>query len=291
MEQSAKEKKKWSSRKKEVIAYTVVLAVCYAAFWCFPANGAMAYSLLVQFLALPVAGFVVALLMGLDNSWKERQWWLLLYFGFGFFLMQEGTFGLAAALSRGWFSLPQQGLFTTGIALALPGMVLGSVIRWGRELAAHPQGLSRVWLAYGLVWGICTALPYLTGNLSLLTLVLFLIPDSAFPFVRQGIQVLFLAGPCVVAQLAALFTGIFLGKSSEWKREMKYLPVFGAASLLSVGMGGSFLPWDIFSWNLSPQLAVLFQLASFLGGMVPPLVGGLLAKGMLAAGKKGKTSY
>lgn len=278
VEQTEKEKTKLSSRKKQVIAYTIVLAVCYAVFWLFgPGMGAMAYSLLVQFMALPVSGFVVALLMGLDNSWKERQWWLLLYFGFGFFLMQEGTFGLAAALNRGWFSLPQPGLFSTGIALALPGMALGSAIRWGRELATRPQGLRRVWLVYGLVWGICALLPYLTAIL-LFVLALF-VPESATQILREAVHILFLAGPCVAAQLAAAGAGFFLGKSPNWTRQIKYLPVFGAASLLGVGMGVSLLPWENFSWSLSPQAAVVFQLGSFLGGMLPPLVGMGLARG------------
>lgn len=145
-------KKRMSSRKKQVLAYTIVLAVCYVSFWLFAGGtGAMGYSVLVQLFALPVAGFVISLLMGLDKSWKERQWWMLLYFGFGFFLMQYGTFSLANMLSKGSFNLPERGLFSTGMALALPGMALGSVIRWGRELAARPEGMRRAWLVYGLV--------------------------------------------------------------------------------------------------------------------------------------------
>lgn len=130
-------RKKLSSRGKQVLAYSIVLAVCYAAFWLFAGGtGAMGYSFLVQLFTLPLANFIIALLMGLDKSWKERQWWLLLYFGFGFFLMQYGTFSLGNMLSKGSFNLPEWGLFSTGMALALPGMALGSVIRWGRELAA-----------------------------------------------------------------------------------------------------------------------------------------------------------
>lgn len=134
------EKKRMSSRKKQVLAYSIVLAVCYAAFWLFAGGmGAMGYSFLVQLFTLPLANFIIALFMGLDKSWKERQWWLLLYFGFGFFLMQYGTFSLANMLSKGSFNLPEWGLFSTGMALALPGMALGSVIRWGRELSTRHQ--------------------------------------------------------------------------------------------------------------------------------------------------------
>ena len=102
------EKKRMSSRKKQVLAYSIVLAVCYAAFWLFAGGmGAMGYSFLVQLFTLPLANFIIALFMGLDKSWKERQWWLLLYFGFGFFLMQYGTFSLANMLSKGSFNLPE----------------------------------------------------------------------------------------------------------------------------------------------------------------------------------------
>ena len=269
------EKKRMSSRKKQVLAYSIVLAVCYAAFWLFAGGmGAMGYSFLVQLFTLPLANFIIALFMGLDKSWKERQWWLLLYFGFGFFLMQYGTFSLANMLSKGSLNLPEWGLFSTGMALALPGMALGSVIRWGRELTARPEGLRRAWLVYGLVWGISALLPYLIALLVMALTIFMFVPEIAFQILERGLQVLFLAGPCGIAQLAAAVMGFFLGKSPDWTRQVKYLPVFGAASFLGVGVGISFLPWE-----LSPQVAAVLMLASFLGGMVPPLVGLGLARG------------
>ena len=276
------EKKRMSSRKKQVLAYTIVLAVCYVSFWLFAGGtGAMGYSVLVQLFALPVAGFVISLIMGPAKSWKERQWWLLLYFGFGFFLMQYGTFSLANMLSKGSFSLPERGLFSTGMALALPGMALGSVIRWGRELAARPEGMRRAWLVYSLVWGVCVLVPYLIILLigACTFAALFIpIPEGVFLSVESIIPALFLAGPCGIAQVAAAGMGFFLGKSPDWTRLVKYLPGFGAASFLGVGVGISFLPWE-----LSPQVAAVLMPASFLGGMVPPLVGLGLAGGALAS--------
>lgn len=277
-----KKRKKLSSRGKQVLAYSIVLAVCYAAFWLFAGGmGAMGYSFLVQLFTLPLANFIIALLMGLDKSWKERQWWMLLYFGFGFFLMQYGTFSLANMLSKGSFSLPERGLFSTGMDLALPGMALGSVIRWGRELAARPEGMRRAWLVYSLVWGVCVLVPYLIILLigACTFGALFIpIPEGVFLSVESFIPALFLAGPCGIAQVAAAGMGFFLGKSPDWTRQVKYLPVFGAASFLGVGVGLSFLPWE-----LSPQVAAVLMLASFLGGIVPPLAGLGLARGALAS--------
>ena len=267
-------------RKKQVVAYTVVVAVCYGLFWVL-GGAAMFYSMLVQFFVLPLSHFFLALWMGLEKSWKERQWWLLLYFGFGYFLMQYGTFSLLNMVSAGKFNPPEPSLFLLGAACALPGMALGSVIRWGRELAARPEGMRRAWLVYGLVWGVCVLVPYLVAFLSwACTFVALFVPisESAFLSVQSIIPALFLAGPCGIAQLAAAGMGFFLGKSPDWTRQVKYLPVFGAASFLGVGVGISFLPWE-----LSPQVAAVLMLASFLGGMVPPLVGLGLARGALAS--------
>ena len=267
-------------RKKQVVAYTVVVAVCYGLFWVL-GGAAMFYSMLVQFFVLPLSHFFLALWMGLEKSWKERQWWLLLYFGFGYFLMQYGTFSLANMLSKGSLNLPEWGLFSTGMALALPGMALGSVIRWGRELSTRHQGLRRAWLVYGLVWGVCVLVPYLIILLigACTFGALFIpIPEGVFLSVESIIPALFLAGPCGIAQVAAAGMGFFLGKFPDWTRQVKYLPVFGAASFLGVGVGISFLPWE-----LSPQVAAVLMLASFLGGMVPPLVGLGLVRGALAS--------
>ena len=121
-------------------------------------------------------------------------------------------------------------------------------------------------------------LPYLIALLVMALTIFMFVPEIAFQILVQGLQVLFLAGPCGIAQLAAAVMGFFLGKSPDWTRQVKYLPVFGAASFLGVGLGLSFLPWE-----LSPQVAAVLMLASFLGGMVPPLVGLGLARGALAS--------
>ena len=105
------------------------------------------------------------------------------------------------------------------------------------------------------------------------------IPESAFLSVESIIPALFLAGPCGIAQVAAAGMGFFLGKSPDWTRQVKYLPVFGGRILSSA--------WDwgylSFPGSFPPQVAAVLMLASFLGGMMPPLVGLGLARGALAS--------
>lgn len=77
------------------LSFLVIWAVCVAVFWLGGGSDAMGFSILVLYGVLPLSTFVVSLLMGLDTSWKERQWGMLLYFGVGFMLMPYGTFSLA----------------------------------------------------------------------------------------------------------------------------------------------------------------------------------------------------
>ena len=284
-------RKKLSGRTKQVLAYTVVLVVCYGMFWLGLGQAAMFYGLLVQYFILPLASFVVALLMGLDKTWKERQWWMLLYFGFGFFLMQYGTYSLANMLSTGFFRWPESGLFSYGILFALPGMALGSVIRWGREFRAHPGDPRRPLWAFGLVWGIGVVAQQCSFLIPLILFFPMALLVPSFPlggeWLSQVLVVLYLVGPCCLAQLVAAGAGFLVGRSSQWTRKqmLRLLPLFGAASMLSVGIGSFLLPvsgWgSLLFGEASLYLGTLpAAVIAFLLGMIPPALGMLVGTGM-----------
>ena len=209
-------------RKKQVVAYTVVVAVCYGLFWVL-GGAAMFYSMLVQFFVLPLSHFFLALWMGLEKSWKERQWWLLLYFGFGYFLMQYGTFSLLNMVSVGKFNPPEPSLFLLGAACALPGMALGAVIRWGRGLPAAPQDRRRPLWAFGLVWGGCVTLQLgllwlpmvlqFPGTLLALFGLPYFPSEAAMAVFAALSDIAYFAGSCGLAQLAGLAAGFLVGRS------------------------------------------------------------------------------
>ena len=123
----------------QTLSFLVIWAVCVAVFWLGGGSDAMGFSILVLYGVLPLSTFVVSLLMGLDASWKERQWGMLLYFGVGFMLMPYGTFSLANMLSTGNIRLPEWEYIAYGMVYAMQGMCLGSVIRWGRAPQSQPQ--------------------------------------------------------------------------------------------------------------------------------------------------------
>ena len=296
---AGKARKRLSSRKKQVIAYTIVLGVCYAVFWAIGAGvGAMFYSFLVQFFTLPLASFIVALLMGLDNSWKGRQWWVLLYFGFGYFLMQYGTFSLANMISMGRFRSPlgDLDLVLMGAAYALPGMALGSAVRWGRELASHPGHRRRPLWAFGMVWGLCVTvqlgLIWLPTVLQLPGALLPLVGLPYFPSeaVSNGFAAAFhlayWAGNCAVAQACAFAAAFLVGRSPQWtgKEKLRLLPLFGAAGALALGLPasqggvGGFL-------ELEGWASFLLLPLGYLAGQVLPAMG--LGAGALLPRTKG----
>ena len=281
-------------RKKQVVAYTVVVAVCYGLFWVL-GGAAMFYSMLVQFFVLPLSHFFLALWMGLEKSWKERQWWLLLYFGFGYFLMQYGTFSLLNMVSVGKFNPPEPELFLLGAACALPGMALGSVIRWGRGLPAAPQDRRRPLWAFGLVWGGCVTL-----QLGLLWLPMVLqfpgtllaffglpyFPSEAAMAVFAALSdIAYFAGSCGLAQLAGLAAGFLVGRSPRWtgREKARLLPLFGAAGALALGVGGS--QGSVADYmGLDQWTSLLLLPLGYLAGQVLPGAG--LGAGMLLARRK-----
>ena len=67
-------KKRMSSRKKQVLAYSIVLAVCYAAFWLFAGGtGAMGYSFLVQLLSRPIKRAMMKFARGRVKSCTRNE--------------------------------------------------------------------------------------------------------------------------------------------------------------------------------------------------------------------------
>ena len=238
----------------QTLSFLVIWAVCVAVFWLGGGSDAMGFSILVLYGVLPLSTFVVSLLMGLDASWKERQWGMLLYFGVGFMLMPYGTFSLANMLSTGNIRLPEWEYIAYGMVYAMQGMCLGSVIRWGRARRANPNDRYCPLWAFGLVWGI-TAI----GEVEI----------AAF---RQGMGELLFFVHCLLGAVAALAAGVSLGASPAWQEKRGpvpekwlLLPLFGGAFLLSAGLGTWMVPL--------PWAKSLWPVSSFLWGMLPPALG------------------
>ena len=196
---------------------------------------------------------------------------------------------------RGKFNPPEPELFLLGAACALPGMALGSVIRWGRGLPAAPQDRRRPLWAFGLVWGGCVIL-----QLGLLWLPMVLqfpgtllaffglpyFPSEAAMAVFTALSdIAYFAGSCSLAQIAGLAAGFLVGRSSRWtgREKARLLPLFGAAGALALGVGGS-QGGVVDYMGLDQGTSLLLLPLGYLAGQVLPGAG--LGAGMLVARRK-----
>ena len=119
------------SKLIQVVAYLVIWAMCLIWFWM--GNGsddAMGYSLLVFFLILPVATFVIALIIGKDIGWGKSKWFMVLFFGVMYMLACYGTFSLANAIAFDKVNYPELGDMIPGVVIATIGMGIGSFMQW-----------------------------------------------------------------------------------------------------------------------------------------------------------------
>ena len=271
----------------ETLSFLVIWAVCVAVFWLGGGEaGAMGYSILVLYWVLPLCTFVVSLVMGLDSSWKERQWWMLLYFGVGFMLVPYGTFSLANMVSTGTVHLPEWEYIPYGMFYAMPGMCLGSAVRWAKARKACPEDRRRPLWIFGLVWGLSAAALFSLPLIEVAALFL----SMFLPFGEVAIAALrgewehFCLLPTApwgawpLSGRDGLWEGLPSGmkRSARLSEKWMCLPLFGAAFLLSAGVGALLVP---FSWARS-----LWPLSCFFWGMLPPMLG--IAAGSFAARRK-----
>lgn len=110
--------------------YLAIWAFALLMFWCFtPPDGAMGYSLLFLWLLLPVAAFVVSLLLGCNGIVRRSKWkWLLpLALGLLYMLAEYGTFSLSNMLLNEYasFHLPHLTMLCKGTLYAAFGLALG----------------------------------------------------------------------------------------------------------------------------------------------------------------------
>lgn len=102
-------------------------AVLYA--WCFLDPGdALGYSLIVFYLALPVATFILSIMIGKRDSWGKYRWVSAIFFGVMYMLADYMTFCLANMLANQRFRMPMFELFFIGAIISLIGLAIGAAV-------------------------------------------------------------------------------------------------------------------------------------------------------------------
>ena len=114
--------------------YLGIWAVSVLFFWLLTGpDDAMGYGIVFLWLVLPVAAFVISLLIG-RGGYGGRQGWLLpLVFGAMHMLAGYATFMLANMLSVGILRLPQPSLLLKGTIISAAGFWFGALTRRRRR--------------------------------------------------------------------------------------------------------------------------------------------------------------
>lgn len=114
--------------------YLGIWAVSVLFFWLLTGpDDAMGYGIVFLWLVLPVAAFVISLLIGRGGYGGRRNWLLLLAFGAMYMLAEYATFTLANMLSFSVLRLPQPSLLLKGTIISAAGFWFGALMRRRRR--------------------------------------------------------------------------------------------------------------------------------------------------------------
>ena len=135
LEESTNVVKSISRRSRIIIVsvYMVVWIVLIALFWISQLaspDGAMAFSILAFYVALPVATLVTSFLIGKDRLWGPSKWLMLIFYGVMYMLAEYVTFSLANMILNEYasFNLPEFGMIIAGAVMAAIGMAIGVLV-------------------------------------------------------------------------------------------------------------------------------------------------------------------
>lgn len=113
-----------------IAVYLGIWAVSLVFFWFFVSGSdAMAYSLMFLWVLLPVATFVLSVIIGKNNWWGRLKWLSAIAFGAMYMLAEYATFSAANMISFNKVNLPDPGMIIGGGIVSLIGLLIGTAAR------------------------------------------------------------------------------------------------------------------------------------------------------------------
>ena len=89
-----------------IAVYLGIWTLSLLSFWMFDSGSdALGYSIMYLWILLPVTTFVVSLIIGINNYWGHKKWFIAIGFGVMYMLAEYGTFSAANMISFGKLSL------------------------------------------------------------------------------------------------------------------------------------------------------------------------------------------
>ena len=111
--------------------YLGIWAVSLISFWVFNSGlDAMGYSIMYLWILLPVTTFVVSLIIGINNYWGHKKWFIAIGFGVMYMLAEYGTFSAANIISFSKLNVPEFVMIPIGAGISLLGIGLGAGVKY-----------------------------------------------------------------------------------------------------------------------------------------------------------------
>lgn len=128
------------SKLIQIGIYLLLWAACLVWFWIGknndPALFAPAFSLMTFYIILPIATFVISILIGKDESWGRYRWFMALFFGIMNSLEAFGTFKMANTLAFGNQHYPSMEDAIPAIIISFVGMGIGLSVKKRKDKRA-----------------------------------------------------------------------------------------------------------------------------------------------------------
>ena len=128
LEESTNVVKSNTNRNKiiTILSYLLIWAFAMIVFWLFTSGSdAMGYSLMFLWIILPVATFIVSVVIGKNNFCGKWKWAITFFFGIMYMLAEYGTFKMANNITFNKQNAPELGMIVVGAIISAIGILIG----------------------------------------------------------------------------------------------------------------------------------------------------------------------
>lgn len=118
-----------------ILSYLVIWSIAVITFWCFTdPTDAMGYSVIYLWIILPIATFVISLLISRNNYWDKWKWLGSIIFGIMYMLGEYATFSMANNVTFNKVNAPEFSMIITGAVISIIGMGIGQLMYMNRKM-------------------------------------------------------------------------------------------------------------------------------------------------------------
>lgn len=114
------------SNKAPILIYLSAWCVAVATFWLFGNSPlVILYGVIVFRLLLPIATFVVSVIIGANDHWGKYKWIVPIVLGFMYIMCGYATFSVANTMASGNINMPEFKLAFPAAIISFVGLAIG----------------------------------------------------------------------------------------------------------------------------------------------------------------------